>query len=125
MRELKESVFLYSVLSILYRIMKLCDSTVQGKVSTGDIVLVQDDTLKRTLCRLGASEELISGKDCKVRGAMVSVMSQNKLDYLSRPLQKVHPLERANEMCRDRKEVEGNSEKGGELEDMGKVIMPH
>ena len=29
---------------------------------------------------------LISGKDGTVRGAKLSVMSRNKLDYLSRPL---------------------------------------
>ena len=101
-----------------------CSGKEKGKVSIGDIVLVQDDNLKRTLWRLGKIEELISGKDGTVRGAKVSVMSRNKLDYLSRPVQKLHPLERANEERRDGKEVEGNIEKGGELEDMGKAIRP-
>ena len=85
-------------------------------------MLVQDDNLQRTLWTLGKSEELISGKDGTVRGAKVSVMSRNKLDYLSRPLQKLHPLERANEEHRDGKGVEGNIEKGEELEHMGKCV---
>ena len=56
-----------------------------------DIVLVQDNQLKRRQWKI--IEGLIVGKDGHVRGVSLRVSSTGKLQFFSRPVQKVYPLE--------------------------------
>ena len=62
-------------------------------ISEGDVVLVQDDQLKRGQWRIGIIEGLIVGKDGHVRGVNLRVSSTGKPQFCSRPVQKVYPLE--------------------------------
>lgn len=63
------------------------------KVKVHDIVLVHDDNAKRLLWKMGKVVRIIYGKDGIVRGADVRVITRNKPYILSRPLQKLYPLE--------------------------------
>ena len=65
----------------------------QNFVSEGDIVLVQDDQLKRGQWKIGIIESLIVGKDGQVRGVNLRVSGKGKPQFCSRPVQKVYPLE--------------------------------
>ena len=62
-------------------------------VKVGNVVLLYEDNTKRLLWKLGKIERLIRGKDGNVRGAKVQVITRNKLETLSRPVQKLYPLE--------------------------------
>ena len=70
--------------------MKECPSNVVAK---GYIVLVEDDNTKRIQWKMGMMERLITGKDGHVRGLEVRTISQGKTRCLSRPIQKIYPLE--------------------------------
>ena len=86
---------------------------IQGKgteqVSIGDVVLVQDDSAKRSLWRLGRIEEIIMGKDGVIRGAKVRIISRGRPEFISRPLQKLFPIE-----MRDEEEKQGGTMEGKE-----------
>ena len=77
-------------------------------VSTGDVVLIKEDNVKRNAWRMGQVVELIDGKDGFVRGAKVRTCGRGKPEILSRPLQKLFPLELS-------KERHENGGKGKEL----------
>ena len=63
-------------------------------VATGDVVVVHDEALPRGLWRLARVQELITGQDGQVRGAVLRVISRNgELTILRRPLQLLYPLE--------------------------------
>ena len=70
-------------------------SRATGKVhiQEGDVVLVKEDNLKRNQWKMGLIEDLIRGKDGIVRGATVRLCSKGKRELLSRPIQKLFPLE--------------------------------
>ena len=54
----------------------------------GDIVVVYDHELRRTLWRLGKVEQLIRGSDGAVRGALVKMNRGKKnTSFLKRPIQ--------------------------------------
>ena len=61
----------------------------------GDVVIVKDDDVRsRSLWRLGRVESLVVGADDKVCGANVRTISkQFRRTKMSRPLQKIIPLE--------------------------------
>jgi hypothetical protein len=59
----------------------------------GDVVIVQDDDRKRGEWKMAVVVELVKGRDCVVRGAKVKVVSSGRPVYLSRPVQKLYPLE--------------------------------
>ena len=67
-------------------------------VRVGDIVLLGDDIhKKRNDWKLGVVQECIKGKDNEVRGAKVRVKGMKKPLVLSRPVQKLFPIEVRNE----------------------------
>ena len=69
---------------------------VRGKtrtVETGDVVVVHEEEKKREDWKLGLVESLVTGKDGVVRGATVRVVTKGKPTHLSRPIQKLYPLE--------------------------------
>ena len=63
------------------------------KLLVGDVVLIRDDSFKRMEWKRGKVEELISGDDKKVRGALLKVHHNGKTSYIKRPLQRIVPLE--------------------------------
>ena len=83
-------------------------SKATGKVHIheGDVVLVKEDNLKRNQWKMGLIEDLIRGKDGIVRGATVRLCSKGKRELLSRPIQKLFPLELRMER-KENGEVEG------------------
>ena len=62
-------------------------------VQVGDMVTVFEDDVKRNKWKLGVVEGLIKGKDDVVRGAKIQVFTNGKPVHLSRPVQKLYPLE--------------------------------
>ncbi|XP_065063348.1 uncharacterized protein LOC135689914 [Rhopilema esculentum] len=77
-------------------------------VSVGDIVLVQEEHVKRNSWKMGKIVELVQGKDGVVRGAKVKVCGSGKSEILSRPLQKLFPFElaRMNEIAGKSTDIE-------------------
>ena len=80
----------------------------QEVIAIGDIVVVYDHELPRTLWRLGKVEQLIRGSDGAVRGALVRVNSGKKnTSFLKRPIQHLYPLE----VCSDSGKKSDSGEK--------------
>ena len=63
------------------------------QVSVGDVVVVHDDGQPRGFWRLGRVEELLIGRDGRVRGAVLRVATKGRCSILRRPLQLLYPLE--------------------------------
>ena len=64
------------------------------QVEIGDAVLVHGEHMKRGSWQMGKVEELIVGKDKEVRGAKVKLLgARGKPVRVSRPVQKLYPLE--------------------------------
>ena len=61
----------------------------EPNISIGDVVLIEEENAKRNKWRLGKIVEIVRGKDGVIRGA---VMETSK-EKMSRPLQKLYPLE--------------------------------
>ena len=59
----------------------------------GDIVTVYKEGTKRGSWKLAVVEGLIAGKDKEVRGAIVRVITKGKQVRISRPVQRLFPLE--------------------------------
>ena len=59
----------------------------------GDIVTVYKEGTKRGSWKLAVLEGLIAGKDKEVRGAIVRVITKGKQVRISRPVQRLFPLE--------------------------------
>ena len=59
----------------------------------GDLVSVYNEDTKRGSWKLTVVERLILGKDKEVRGANVRVITKGKIVRLSRPVQKLFPIE--------------------------------
>lgn len=57
------------------------------------MVIVFEDGAKRNSWKMAVIEELIHRRDNKVRGANARVVTKGKTLCLSRPLQKLHPIE--------------------------------
>ena len=62
-------------------------------VEVVDMVVVYEEEKKRGEWKIGVVESLVKGKDSIVRGAKVRVVSKGKPTHLSRPVQKLYPLE--------------------------------
>ena len=73
-------------------------------IAKGDMVLIQEENVKRVLWKTGIVKELIYGKDGQVRGAQIR-KAGGKYETLNRPLQKLFPLEISS---RDNDRKEGN-----------------
>lgn len=59
----------------------------------GDVVIILDEGTKRNSWKKAVIEDLIPGKDKQVRGAYVRVIIKGKAVHLSRPIQKLYPIE--------------------------------
>ena len=68
-------------------------------IKEGDIVLLQDENSpKRSTWKMAIVEGLIKGADNEIRGAKVrEARYKGKSEVLSRPIQKLFPLEIQNE----------------------------
>ena len=64
-----------------------------NKVSTGEVVLVHEDNVKRSNWKMGKVEELIVGKDKEVRGVKLRIITKGKPIFVNRPVQKLYPLQ--------------------------------
>lgn len=62
-------------------------------ISVGDVVLIHDDDQPRTFWKLGRVEELISGSDDAIRGALVRIRAGNSHAFVKRPVQRLYPVE--------------------------------
>ena len=101
-------------LSSLREVHKIVGGKENPGIEVGDVVVVQEDGVKRNKWKLGRIEELITGKDQVIRGAIVRTNKGGKAGHISRPLQKLCPLE-----TKETKSSEGNKEQklsGKEIE---------
>ena len=69
------------------------NKTVASAIRPGDVVIVHDSDLPKGLWKLGRVQDTIPGVDGQVRGALVKVVSNDKVITLRRPLQRLYPLE--------------------------------
>ena len=71
-----------------------CNSKGKERVVTvGEAGLVYEDDKKRGEWKMGVVEGLVIGRDGIVRGATVRVITKGKPVRLSRPVQRLYPLE--------------------------------
>ena len=71
-----------------------CNAQAIGKApKVGDVVTVYEEGVKRNGWKMAVVESLIVGKDKEVRGANVRVITKGKTVHLSRPVQKLFPIE--------------------------------
>ena len=61
--------------------------------SINDVVLIYDEKLKRSRWRMGRIKNLIVSRDGKIRAAQVNVISNGALSTLTRPINKLYPVE--------------------------------
>ena len=70
-----------------------CKAQSKNKTAeVGDVVVLEEEK-KRGEWRVGIVENLVRGSDNVVRGAKVRVVTKGKPTHLSRPVQKLYPLE--------------------------------
>ena len=62
-------------------------------ISVGDVVIIHDSDQPRGFWRLGRVQELLDGRDGRVRGAKLRVARKGRYSTLHRPLQLLYPLE--------------------------------
>lgn len=93
----------------------------KGKVSgptikIGDVVLVLEENKRRNKWKIGVIKSEIKGRDNVVRGARVRVVTKGKPKVISRPVQKLYPIEvqEEQEKIEDNKLQEGGGRKVGE-----------
>ena len=86
-------------------------------IEIGDLVLLQEDSIKRGQWKIAVVEKLINGKDGEIRGAVMRKAGKGEPETLIRPLQKLFPLEISsrdhiktdgNEECKIKERVESN-----------------
>ena len=66
----------------------------RNAITVSDIVILKNDSTSRAFWKLGKVEQLIPGKDGKVRAAIVKVSSSNgKNQLLKRAIQHLIPIE--------------------------------
>ena len=59
----------------------------------GDVVIVHEDGVKRGDWNMGVVDGLIRGRDNEVRGTHVRVTTNGRVVNLTRPVQKLYPIE--------------------------------
>lgn len=74
----------------------------------GDVVVVYEEDRKRGEWKMGVVEDLVTGRDGIIRGAEVRVITKGKPVHLSRPVQKLYPLEIRSEGEGRRKSIARN-----------------
>ena len=82
-----------------------------NKTAEGDVIQVHDENTKRGQLKIGIVEKLIFGKDGQVRGASVRLVGKGKLQTLTRPLQKLCPLEITGSDAKKEENVENLAKK--------------
>ncbi|XP_065060201.1 uncharacterized protein LOC135687544 [Rhopilema esculentum] len=97
-------------------------SNKQQVIRTGDIVLVQDDNLKRGEWKVAKVEELIAGKDGHVRGAKVRRVGKGKYEILNRPIQKLYPFVDAGEEVKESKKEGNVMHQEGKKQEKGNAV---
>ena len=71
-----------------------CNTQATGKTpKVGDVVTVFEEGVKKNGWKMAVVESLIVGKDKLVRGANVRVITKGRAIHLSRPVQKLFPVE--------------------------------
>ena len=68
-----------------------CETAIELK--EGEVVLVNEDNIKRNLWKMSKVDKFIIGNGKVIRGAKLQVMTDGKPVYLSRPVKKLYPLE--------------------------------
>ena len=64
------------------------------KINVGDAVSIFEERLKRRHWKVGKVLKIMRGNDDVIRGAVVQIFNEkNGKETISRPLQKLHPLE--------------------------------
>ena len=71
-------------------------------ISESDVVVVQEDNVKRGFWKMGIVESLIHGRDGLVRGVRIR-KAGSKRETLNRPISKIYPMEIT---CRDNEKRE-------------------
>ena len=59
----------------------------------GEVILIHEENQPRTLWRLGRVNDVITGSDGKIRGAVLTVVTNGKQSTLRRPISCLYPLE--------------------------------
>ena len=80
-------------------------------------MVVHNDDKKRGFWNFGIVEELITGQDDEVRGAVIRVNNKNKSKLLRRPVQRLYPLEVKDPKPDEKEETVKSSPQTRELED--------
>ena len=80
---------------------KLLKRTCQNN-KDGEIVLIKEDNLPRSLWRMGKVEKFYMGRDNRVRGCLLKVVSKTSLvKLINRPIEKLCPLKIRAEQFKD------------------------
>ncbi len=67
-------------------------------VKKGDVVVIQEDNVKRLNWNIGRVEELLKGRDGNTRAVVLRTVSKDgEVILLNRPIQKLYPLELRSE----------------------------
>ena len=64
-----------------------------NSISQGDVVVIHEDKIPRQLWKVGRVENLLRGRDGKVRAAIVRTSSEGRAQQLQRPIQRLYPIE--------------------------------
>jgi len=82
--------------------LRECYSTVDSVGVTrspvlGEVIIVHDENHPRNFWKLGRVTDIIQGNDGQVRGAVIDVVTNGKLQTLQRPITRLYPLEVTSE----------------------------
>ena len=98
----------YNEYTVALRERMMYDKTKRNeeKLSIGDVVIIREDRITpRSKWKHGRVDELLTGRDGVVRGAILTTNTNGKNIKLSRPLQRLIPLEVSNERTGDKTEL--------------------
>ena len=89
------------------------------EIFLGDIVLIEDGKLRRSMWRIGKIVELIYSKNNEVRAAVVDVISETgKKGQIRRPINKLYPIESSfnnNDNIRNNDVVESRNDNNDQV----------
>ena len=105
-------------LTSLREVHKSKDSKKSQNIKVEDIVVIQEDGVKRNKWKVGKVEGLVTGRDGVVRGAILRTSSDGVIGHISRPLQKICPIE-INDSIDTQLHEKKPSTKLGDLVDVG------
>ena len=71
-------------------------------IKVGDVVCVYKDKAPRQLWSMGVVKSLITGRDGYHRGAVVRVRSGDRVVEMTRPLNRLHPVEVESQVREER-----------------------